>query len=305
MNDGWPRLIIFLLGDPHLLEGGERGQDGASNPYRVFPLGRSDDLDFHGGWSQGSDLLLHSVSNAREHGAATGEDGVGVEVLTDVHIALHDGVVASLVDTSRLHTQEAGLEEGLGAPESLVSDGDHLTVRELVALLQAGAGRSSAHLLLEVKGNVAEFLLDVTDDFTLSSGGEGVATLGEDLHEVVSQVTTSQVQTEDGMGEGVTLVYGHSVRHTITRVKHDTSGTSRGVQGEHSLDGDVHGRGVEGLEHDLGHLLTVSLGVEGSLGQQHRVLLGSNTELVVESVMPDLHECTCIPSYVQLLEKIN
>ena len=40
------------------------------------------------------------------------------------------------MDTSRLHTEEAGLEESLGATESLVSDGDHLTVRELVALLK-------------------------------------------------------------------------------------------------------------------------------------------------------------------------
>jgi hypothetical protein len=30
------------------------------------------------------------------------------------------------------------------------------------------------------------------------------------------------------------------------------------------LDGDVHGGDVESLEHDLGHLLSVGLGVEGS-----------------------------------------
>ena len=290
MDNRWPRLIIFLLGDPHLLEGGERGQDGASDPYRVFPLGRSDDLDLHCGWSQGSDLLLHSVSNTRVHGAATREYGVGVEVLTDVHVTLHDRVVASLMDTSRLHSQEAGLEEGLGAPKSLVSNCDHLTVWELVALLQAGAGGSSSHLLLKVKGNVAELLLDVTDDFAFGGGGEGVATLSEDLHEVVCQVTTSQVQTEDGMGEGITFIDGHSVGDTITRVKHDTGGTSRGIQGEHGLDGDVHGRGVEGLEHDLGHLLTVGLGVKGSLSQQHRVLLRGDTKLIVEGMMPDLKE---------------
>jgi len=37
-----------------------------------------------------------------------------------------------------------------------------------------------------------------------TGGGEAVTTLGEDLHEVVSQVTASQVQTEDGMGQSVT-----------------------------------------------------------------------------------------------------
>ena len=47
-----------------------------------------------------------------------------------------------------------------------------------------------------------------------------------------------------------------------------TGGTSGGVEGEDGLDGDVHGGRVEGLEHDLGHLLSVGLGVEGGLGQR-------------------------------------
>lgn len=38
VDNGGARLVILLLADPHLLEGGERGQDGASNPDRVLPL---------------------------------------------------------------------------------------------------------------------------------------------------------------------------------------------------------------------------------------------------------------------------
>ena len=71
MNDGWAALIVLLLGDPHLLEGGEGGQDGAANPDRVLPLRGSNDLDLDGGWSKSSDLLLHSVSNTWVHGGAT------------------------------------------------------------------------------------------------------------------------------------------------------------------------------------------------------------------------------------------
>merc|ERR1712015_246883 len=137
-------------------------------------------------------------------------------------------------------------------------------------------------------GNVAQLLLDVTDNLPLGGGGERVATLGEDLHQVVSEVTASQVEPEDSVGESVTLVDGDSVGDTITGVKDDTSGTAGGVQGEHSLDGDVHGGGVGGLEHDLGHLLPVGLGVEGSLGEEDGLLLGGNAELVVEGVVPDL-----------------
>merc|ERR1719515_290141 len=277
-----------MSGDPHLLEGGEGRQDGATDPDGVLPLRGSNDLDLDGGGSKGSDLLLHPVSNSRVHGGATRHDGVGVQVLPDVNIALHDGVVSGLMDTAGFHSQEGRLEESLRGTEPLVANGDDLAVRKLIGLLQGGGGSSGGHLLLEVKSDIAELLLDVTDDLTLSGGGERVTTLSEDLHEVVGELTASQVQTEDGVGESITLVDGDTVGDTVTGVHDDTSGTSGGIQGEDSLDGDVHGGHIEGLEHDLGHLLTVGLGVEGSLSQEDGLLLGGNTELVVEGVVPDL-----------------
>merc|ERR1712117_970802 len=127
VDNGWAALIVLLLGDPHLLEGGEGSKDGSSNPDRVLPLWWSNDLDLDGGGSQGSDLLLHTVSNTRIHGGATRHGGVGVQVLSDVNIALHDGVVGGLVDSASLHSEEGWLEESLWASESLVSDGDNLT----------------------------------------------------------------------------------------------------------------------------------------------------------------------------------
>merc|ERR1712124_246252 len=206
----------------------------------------------------------------------------------DVNIALHDGVVGGLVNATGLHSEEGRLEESLGAPEPLVANGDDLAVRELIGLLQGGGGSSSGHLLLEVKGNIAELLLDVTDNLPLGSGGEGVATLSQDLHEVVGQLTASKVKTDNGVGEGITFIDGDTVGDTVTRVHHDTSGTARGIEGENSLDGNIHGWGVEGLEHDLGHLLPVGLGVEGSLSQEDGLLLRGHTELVVHGVVPDL-----------------
>jgi hypothetical protein len=132
VNNGWSRLIVLSLGDPHLLEGGEGGKDGATDPDGVLTLWRSDDLDLHGGRSKVGDLLLHAVSDTREHSGSTGEDGVSVEVLTDIDVALHDGVVSALVDTGLLHAEEGWLEESLWATESLVTDGDDLTIRKLV-----------------------------------------------------------------------------------------------------------------------------------------------------------------------------
>merc|ERR1711962_709765 len=98
VDDGGAALIVLLLGDPHLLEGGEGSEDGASDPDGVLPLGGSDDLDLDGEGSQGGDLLLHTVSNTGVHGGASGHDSVGVQVLPDVNVALHDGVVGGLVD---------------------------------------------------------------------------------------------------------------------------------------------------------------------------------------------------------------
>merc|ERR1712243_61239 len=114
-------------------------------------------------------------------------------------------------------------------------------------------------------GNIAELLLDVTDNLKLGSGGERVASLGEDLHKVVGELTSSKVKTDDGMGKSITLVDGDTVGDTVTGVHDNTSGTSGGIEGEDSLDGNIHGGHVEGLEHDLGHLLKVGLWVEGSL----------------------------------------
>ena len=78
-------------------------------------------------------------------------------------------------------TEEGRLEERLWAPKPLVTNGDDLSVGQLVALLQGGRRCRRLHLLLEVERDVAELLLDVTDDLTLSGRGERVPTLRQNL----------------------------------------------------------------------------------------------------------------------------
>merc|ERR1711911_120994 len=126
------------------------------------------------------------------------------------------------MDTDNLHTEESGAEHGLGTAESLVADGDDLTVGQLVRLLDGGGGGGGGHLLLEVESDVAELLLDVADDLALGGGDHGVASLGHDLHEVVGQVASGQVKTQDGVGEGVTLVDGDGVGDAISDVEDET-----------------------------------------------------------------------------------
>merc|ERR1719457_305520 len=287
VDDGGSALIVLLLGDPHLLEGGQGGKDGATNPNRVLPLRGSNDLDLDGGGSQGSDLLLHTVSNTGVHSGATRHDSVGIQVLTDINVALHYRVVGGLVDATGFHTQERRLEQGLRAAETFVADSNDLTVGKLIGFLKGSGCSSSGHLLLKVKSNITQLLFDVTDNLTLSSGGKGVATLSQDLHQIVSELTASQVKTQDGVGKSITFIDGDSVGNTIARVHDNTSGTTRGIKGQDSLDCNIHGRHVECLKHNLSHLLSVGLRVQGGFSKQDRLLLRGNTELVVEGVVPD------------------
>ena len=137
---------------------------------------------------------------------------------------------------------------------------------------------------------------------------------GEDLHEVIGEISSGQIQTQDGVRQSVSFVDGDGVRHAVTRIQDDTGSTTRGVERQDSLDGDVHGwrgrggqsRGtkntlltqytpqltgsVERLEHDLSHLLPVGFGVQWSLSQQNGMFFGGHTKLVVERVMPNLTE---------------
>merc|ERR1711892_1197625 len=156
----------------------------------------------------------------------------------DVNVALHDGVVGGLMDAAGFHSKEGRLEKSFWTTESLITNGDDLTVRKFIRLLQGGGGSGSGHLLLKVKSNIAELLLDVTDNLALSSGGKGVATLSEDLHQVVGDLTSSKIKTDNGMGKGITFIDWDTVGDTISRIHDDTSGTAGSVKGEDSLDGD-------------------------------------------------------------------
>ena len=137
MDDGRSGLIILGLGDPHLLESGKGGKDGSSDPDGVLPLGGGDDLDLHGGRGKGVELLGHALSDSGVHGGSSREDDVGVQVLPDVDVALHDGLEGAVVDAGGLASDEGGLEEDLGATEALGSEDDDVSVGKLIA---AGSG---------------------------------------------------------------------------------------------------------------------------------------------------------------------
>jgi len=51
VDDGWAGLVVLLLADPHLLEGGQGGEDGSTDPDGVLALRGCNDLDLHGAGS--------------------------------------------------------------------------------------------------------------------------------------------------------------------------------------------------------------------------------------------------------------
>ena len=59
------------------------------------------------------------------------------------------------------------------------------------------------------------------------------------------------------------------------------------VQTQDGLDGNVEGRTVESFEHNLGHFLSVPFRVHGGFGQEARMLVGDDSELIIEAVVPD------------------
>jgi len=71
VDDRRTALVVLLLRDPHLLEGGQGGQNGTTDPDGVFTLRRSDDLNLHGGRGKGGDFLLHTVGDTWVHGGTT------------------------------------------------------------------------------------------------------------------------------------------------------------------------------------------------------------------------------------------
>jgi len=220
VDDGWTRFVILGLGDPHLLEGGKGSKDGSSDPDRVLSLRRSDDLDLHGGRGKGGDLLLHSLGNSWVHGSSSGKDDVGVQILSDINITLHDGLESTIVDTTGLLSDEGRLEEDFWASESLVTDSDDVTIWKLVTLLELGGFSSGLHLLVEVKGDVGQLLLNISDDFSLGSGGERVTSLGQDLHQVIGKITSSQVKSDNGVWKSISLIDRNGVGNTISNQEH-------------------------------------------------------------------------------------
>ncbi|KAL0911663.1 hypothetical protein M5K25_019818 [Dendrobium thyrsiflorum] len=206
-DSSYSALEIHICQRMNLLECTEGGKDRSSNPDTVFPLWRSDHLDLHAARSKCCYLFAHAIGNAGEHGGASTKNNVSIQILSDIHITFHNGVVCCLMNSSSFHSNQRWLEKNFWASKSLSPNSNNLTIREFIALFYGRAALGGFQFLLI---------------------------------------------------------------------------------GKNSLNGNIHGRHIESLEHYLCHLFSVCLGIERSFSQQYRVLLRGNTEFIVEGVMPNL-----------------
>lgn len=88
-----------------------------------------------------------------------------------------------------------GLDRLPKSTEFLAIKSSYLSVWQFVTLLQGRRTCCRCHLLLEVESEVAELLLDVPDDFPFGGRRETVTPLGQDFHQVICQITSSQIQS--------------------------------------------------------------------------------------------------------------
>ena len=289
VDDGGTALYVVFLGDPGAREGGEGSKGGTSLPDGVLSIGGSDDTDIGALGKTVGDLSLESVSETLVHGGTTGENNVLSKLLSHINVGVVDGVESESLHGLAGLTVQARSEEELRAGHSSVSlDGDDSLVGELEVHVVLGGVLGGGVLGFVVSGDISAKLLNVFDDFHLSGGSEGFTLLEEELLHVLGEDTSSDLHLLDGVGDHETLEDGDGVSNTITRVDDETSGSTGSVEGHDGLDGDIHVLDLEGLEHNLSHALSVVLGVTGSLSEENTGdLAGDDSELVVESVMPD------------------
>jgi hypothetical protein len=86
---------------------------------------------------------------------------------------------------------------------------------------------------------------------------------------VLGDVAAGDVDARDGVRESEALVHRDRVRDAIAGVQDHARGATGRVQTEHGLRGHEKGGNIEGLEEDLGRLLSVHVGVQRRLGEKH------------------------------------
>merc|ERR1719362_2573455 len=135
--------------------------------------------------------LCHSFSDACEHCCSSRKHNIGIQVLADVNVTLHDRLETRIMNSMCFFSNKTWLEKHFGATETLTANCDDIPIRQFICLFAIRSLRRIFHLSIKIKCYVAKFLFDIAHNFTLSGCIERIATLCENLHEVLCQITAS------------------------------------------------------------------------------------------------------------------
>ena len=170
-----PKLVILGLAQPQLLERGQTGQNRPANPHGVLALWWRDDVDAHAAWHAGFQLPRHARGNALEHGRSSTEHHVFVQRLADVVVTLAHAVERSIVQSWGVAFDQAGVEQRFRGLDAFCGHTDSAAVWQLKLALARATFLHLRNLLVEVRRNVAQLLLDVLDDICLRGSRERVS----------------------------------------------------------------------------------------------------------------------------------
>ena len=232
------------------------------------------------------DLLLHPRRQAWIHARPAGEDDRAVEGGADVDVGGLDGVEEEFGDARLLDVDEVGLEEAFGGFEALATDTDDAAVGQGVGFDEHGCVFAEALVEGQVVGDVAEFFFDRADGFEVGGAVERVSAPEEEGDEVAGDISTGHIESSREVVKDGALVYGDDMCDAVAGVDDYSRREALGIEGEHSLDGNVDAAEAVALEHDFAHLLAVVERVHRGLGQQDFAAGRVDVHLVEEGVVP-------------------
>lgn len=165
------------------------------------------------------------------------------------------------------------LEEYLGSSEPLTSDQNLPAIRQLIVLLASMTFLSIFLSGLIIIYDKAHFLLDILNDLNFCVCRETVASVIQDLLKVFGDVSTSEMNPLNSMGDGITFIYWHCVRDTITGIEDDTCSSTIRVKSQHCLNTNIEAWYIKYFEHYLSHLLPVFFRIQWRLSHKDWMLL--------------------------------
>jgi hypothetical protein len=107
-------------------------------------------------------------------------------------------------------------------------------------------------------------LFNISDGLDLGAWTEIEPDFVEELFQIVSQVSSCQIVSLNGVGKGITFVNWNCMSDTISSIQNQTSCSTWWVKWENGLNWKIECGNIKCLEHDFGHSLSVSFWISWS-----------------------------------------